>query len=251
MSGVKALAHSYGGGVPTAAARPSRATVQHYRDGIFDNLLQVVNFWMSHSIDSEHGGFLTCLDRKGDCYDHTKYAWMQGRQLFMMSRLCMSPLFQTEALAATRVRMLAALRTSAPFLQRAFVALPKNSGDPLRCYFSVARDGSGGVFQRKIFSECFLTMGFFAYAALERAEAPHAASCEDSAALDQLAQGFQRLAQRLLLDILRVIADPSLIGAHAKAPAGCPSRVGCGCWGCQAAPTLEYALRPLNMCVRP
>ena len=47
----------------------------------------VLPFWMRHSIDEKHGGYFTCLDRDGSVYDETKYAWLQGRQVYMLARL--------------------------------------------------------------------------------------------------------------------------------------------------------------------
>ena len=32
-------------------------------------LESVIPFWMRHSLDSEHGGYFSCLDRDGSIYD--------------------------------------------------------------------------------------------------------------------------------------------------------------------------------------
>ena len=50
-------------------------------------LENVVPFWMRHSIDSEYGGFLTCLDRDGSVYDTFKHLWMQWREVYMFAAL--------------------------------------------------------------------------------------------------------------------------------------------------------------------
>ena len=47
----------------------------------------VVPFWMRHSIDTTHGGFLTCLDRDGNVYDTFKHLWMQWREVYMFAAL--------------------------------------------------------------------------------------------------------------------------------------------------------------------
>ncbi len=39
-----------------------------YREAV----LSVIAFWEKHSIDSEHGGYFTCLDAKGQVFDSDK-----------------------------------------------------------------------------------------------------------------------------------------------------------------------------------
>ncbi len=50
-------------------------------------LENVVPFWERHSVDSEFGGFLTCLDRNGAAYDTFKHLWMQWREVYMFAAL--------------------------------------------------------------------------------------------------------------------------------------------------------------------
>lgn len=57
---------------------------QRYERELFGN---VVPFWMRHSVDSVHGGFLTCLDRDGGVYDTFKHLWMQWREVYMFAAL--------------------------------------------------------------------------------------------------------------------------------------------------------------------
>ena len=38
-----------------------------YKDELLDNVLP---FWLEHSQDHEHGGYFTCLDRKGNVFDY-------------------------------------------------------------------------------------------------------------------------------------------------------------------------------------
>ena len=40
-----------------------------YKDELLDNVLP---FWLEHSQDHEHGGYFTCLDRKGNVFDTDK-----------------------------------------------------------------------------------------------------------------------------------------------------------------------------------
>ena len=48
-----------------------------YKDELLDNVLP---FWLEHSQDHEHGGYFTCLDRKGNVFDTDKFIWLQGRE---------------------------------------------------------------------------------------------------------------------------------------------------------------------------
>ena len=52
-----------------------------------DLLESVIPFWLRHSLDREHGGYFTGLDRDGSVYDTRKYVWLQGRAIWMFSRL--------------------------------------------------------------------------------------------------------------------------------------------------------------------
>lgn len=51
------------------------------------NLDDVVGFWMRHSLDTTHGGYYNNLDRDGSVFDRTKHVWLQGRQVWMISKL--------------------------------------------------------------------------------------------------------------------------------------------------------------------
>ncbi len=44
-----------------------------YRDALFND---VMPFWERHSIDHECGGYLTCLDQKGEVFDMDKFVWL-------------------------------------------------------------------------------------------------------------------------------------------------------------------------------
>ena len=55
-----------------------------YRDSLFND---VIPFWEQNSIDSEYGGYFTCLDREGNVYDTDKFTWLQARQIWTFSML--------------------------------------------------------------------------------------------------------------------------------------------------------------------
>ena len=59
-----------------------------WRRRIADDLWgSVVPFWLEHSLDREHGGYLNQLDRDGSCFGDDKHVWLQGRQVWMFSKL--------------------------------------------------------------------------------------------------------------------------------------------------------------------
>lgn len=57
---------------------------QLYKKELLEN---IIPFWTQHSIDKDHGGFFTCLDRYGKVFDTDKFAWLQGRQIWTYSML--------------------------------------------------------------------------------------------------------------------------------------------------------------------
>ena len=83
------------------------AEARKYLETISNELDRVVDFWTKHSHDKEIGyantdmccspgkyfplvpysGFFNCLSRTGEVYDTSKYAWLQGRQVWMYTEL--------------------------------------------------------------------------------------------------------------------------------------------------------------------
>ena len=57
---------------------------QFYKDAL---LQDIIPFWESNSIDSENGGYFTCLNRSGEIYDRDKFMRLQGRQAWIFSML--------------------------------------------------------------------------------------------------------------------------------------------------------------------
>ena len=47
----------------------------------------VLRFWLPHGVDTEHGGFFSCLDRDGALLDGDKSGWIQGRFTWLLARL--------------------------------------------------------------------------------------------------------------------------------------------------------------------
>lgn len=116
---------------------------ERYRTTLIDNVLP---FWMNHSLDKEHGGFFTCLERDGTVYDTDKFMWLQGRQVWTFSKMYNA--------VETRTEWLATALHGAEFMQK--YGRDAN-GD---WYFSLTREGTALVQPYNIFSDCFATMGF-------------------------------------------------------------------------------------------
>jgi N-acylglucosamine 2-epimerase len=106
----------------------------------------VIPFWEKFSVDSEYGGYFTCLDRNGNVYDTDKFIWLQGRQVWMFSTLY-NKLDQ-------RSEWLQMALHGADFLL-------KNGHDGnLNWYFSLTRNGKPLTVPYNVFSDCFATMAF-------------------------------------------------------------------------------------------
>lgn len=122
--------------------------LQEIRSKLSEELDRCVAFWLKHSHDDEHGGFFVCLGKDGQLYDDTKYGWMQGRQLWMYSKL------YNEVERFHKPELLNAAIKGAEFMIT-HMKDPSTS----RCLFATTRDGKGIKYQRSIFTECFYVMG--------------------------------------------------------------------------------------------
>lgn len=148
----------------------------------------VLPFWMRHSLDREHGGYFNCLDRDGKVWDTTKHCWLQGRQVWMLSKLYNTVCREDEILEAARL--------GADFLRK------HARTEGCRVYFSLTRDGRPVSMQRKIFSECFYSMAMAEYAR---------ASGDESA---------RKEARDVFEAVWKFANDPALVGrpVHAGTP---------------------------------
>lgn len=119
---------------------------QRYENELFNRVLP---FWERHSPDRDFGGYFNCLDRDGSVYDTSKHLWLQGRQVWMFSKLYTSVEQRPEWLEMARV--------GANFLR----THGRNANG--RVYFALSREGQPQQLQRKIFSECFYIMAMAEY----------------------------------------------------------------------------------------
>jgi N-acylglucosamine 2-epimerase len=120
---------------------------RRYETELFES---VIPFWVRHSPDRRNGGYFNCLDRDGRVYDTTKHVWLQGRQVWMLSKLYRR--------VEPRKEWLDLARSGAEFLRK-HCRLPDG-----RVCFSVSAEGKPVYVQRKIFSECFYVLALSEYA---------------------------------------------------------------------------------------
>jgi N-acylglucosamine 2-epimerase len=76
------------------------ALADQYRRALLDD---VMPFWLRHSLDAEYGGYLHYLDADGSVYCTDKMMWLQGREVWMFSRLYNTVEQRPEWLAAARL----------------------------------------------------------------------------------------------------------------------------------------------------
>ncbi len=124
-----------------------QAMAETYRSAL---LRDVIPFWEKFSPDHEAGGYLTCLDSRGQVYDTDKFIWLQGRQVWMFSRLYND--FEP------RSSWLHLARHGCDFMKR-----HGRDGDG-NWYFSLDRRGKPLTQPSNIFSDCFAAMAFSQFA---------------------------------------------------------------------------------------
>ncbi|XP_022081272.1 N-acylglucosamine 2-epimerase-like [Acanthaster planci] len=125
-------------------ASTAKARLPEFLEKMERELDRVMEFWLKHSHDNLNGGFFVCLGRDGRRYDDLKYCWLQGRQVWMYSKL-----YNTVAKYHTP-EVLEAAKKGGLFLMN-YVKNPATG----KCYFAVTKDGKAVKIQRTIFSECF------------------------------------------------------------------------------------------------
>lgn len=119
---------------------------QRYRAELLE---RVIPFWLRHSLDTECGGYFTCLTRDGEIYDTRKYVWLQGRAVWMFAKLFNEIEPREEWLAAART---------------VFDCLHRHGRDPQgRYYFSLTRDGQPAFYQRKPYAAVFAMLGMLEF----------------------------------------------------------------------------------------
>ena len=118
-----------------------------YRQTLLHNVLP---FWSQYSLDRQHGGYFTCLDRAGKVYDTDKFIWLQNRQVWTYS-MFYNRLEKNSA-------WLDIARHGADFLAQ------YGRDETGNWYFALDQTGKPLVQPYNIFSDCFAAMAFSQYA---------------------------------------------------------------------------------------
>lgn len=122
-----------------------------YKDLYKNTLLNdIIPFWEKYSIDSENGGYFTCLNRKGKVYDTDKFMWLQGRQAWTFSMLYNE--------VDKNLNWLKIAKNGIDFIRENGMDKDGNF------YFSTTKAGKPLVQPYNIFSDCFAAMAFSQYA---------------------------------------------------------------------------------------
>lgn len=124
-----------------------------YSSELFEN---IIPFWLKYSLDHVYGGYCTCIDYDGTVFDTDKYSWMQGREIFLFSKLCL--------LYGIREEWRQAAKCGVDFML-AHGKAP--NGD---YYFALDRTGRPLVQPYNIFSDCFLCIGYADYSLIAETE---------------------------------------------------------------------------------
>ena len=122
-----------------------------YRNKLLDDVLP---FWLNRSPDYEYGGYFTCLDRTGEVYDTDKFMWLQGREVWVLSKMY--------RLVRQEDKYLDVARLGAEFIR------DHGFDENGNIYFALERDGKAYA-NTCIFSDCFCAMGLAEYAAAANA----------------------------------------------------------------------------------
>ncbi len=118
-----------------------------YRDGLLNDVLP---FWIKHSVDEEHGGFMFCVDRDGTVIDTDKGMWQNGRFTWLLATL-----YNT---VEKKQEWLELARRGVDFI------LKHGFDSDGRMFFQVTREGAPVRKRRYIFTETFAAIALAAYA---------------------------------------------------------------------------------------
>ena len=114
------------------------------------NLLEeIIPFWEKHSIDTQNGGYFTCIDSDGNIFDTDKFIWLQGRQAWTFSMLYNK--------VEKKEKWLDIAKSGIDFLKT------HGTDSQGNFYFSTTSEGKPLVKAYNIFSDCFAAMAYSQY----------------------------------------------------------------------------------------
>ncbi len=147
-------------------ARGFSATLARYRTELTDS---VVPFWLTHAVDSEHGGLFTCIRDDGTLINTDKYMWSQLRALWTFSALAGMP-----ELEGRRAELLAV----ADGIFR-FVSAHGRDGNG-HWVFALTREGGPHTGATSIYADGFALLGLTEYVRATGSEEALALALETS-----------------------------------------------------------------------
>ncbi len=116
-----------------------------YKHGLLDD---IIPFWVKHSIDHEHGGFMFAVDRDGTNIDTDKGVWQHGRFTWMLATLYNE--------VEPKEEWLELAIHGAEFMKNHCIDADG------RMFFVVDREGNPIRKRRYVFSETFASIAFAA-----------------------------------------------------------------------------------------
>jgi N-acylglucosamine 2-epimerase len=117
-----------------------------HRSNLLDDTLP---FWIRHSVDKTHGGFIFNLDRDGSVIDTDKSMWIEGRFTWLLSTLYSD--------VERREEWLDLAKHGIDFI------LKHGFDQDGRAFYSVTAEGKPLRKRRYLFSECFATLALAAF----------------------------------------------------------------------------------------
>ena len=130
----------------SSAGKYLQSHLEIYQNQLYENVLP---FWLNHSVDREHGGFLFSLDHDGTVLDTDKAMWIHGRFVWLLSTLYETVEINTEWLNNAKHGL--------EFINKYGFDVDG------RMFFSVTKDGKPLRKRRYLFTESFTCMAYAAY----------------------------------------------------------------------------------------
>ncbi len=112
-------------------------------------LEKILPFWMNHSIDTIYGGYMTWLNRDGTLISTDKSVWMQGRGLYIFSKMYNQ--------FSKNPKWLDTATSGYNFIKN--YCIDKDN----RLFFRMTKDGKPLIKRRYIFSDVFVAAGMMEY----------------------------------------------------------------------------------------
>jgi len=178
----------------------------------------IVPFWEKHTNDPVHGGHFSCLGCDGAVFDTDKFAWMQGRGIWMFAKL----VNEYGDKFGKREQWLSLAKSAVDFVRKHGYA---DNGD---IYFAFKRDGTPLIHPYNIYSDCFMATAYAEYAKAaacdwsreealrlykriqERAARPKGEWTKSTGERSFMAMGFQMIQMTMARDMADVL-PPSVV----------------------------------------